>query len=115
MLSDIIERLNYRYRLWRAERFSDKVGAGVPPPIPASPKNEPVLQIVLRHVFALLGGIIVLTGLGRIVGSFVPSARFGIGVTVIVLVCFWCVIGLTSLASEWITKRSASRDENKRI
>ncbi len=71
--------------------------------------------MLLRHVFALVGGIIVFTGLGRIVGSFIPSARFGIGVTVIVIVCFWSVAGLTSLASEWITKRSESRDKNKRI
>jgi hypothetical protein len=69
--------------------------------------------MVFRHIWTLLGGVIILTGIGRIAMQVVPTARFGIAVAVIVLASIWFIVGLTTLASEWITKRSDSDGDHK--
>jgi hypothetical protein len=113
MLRDLAERLNYRYQLWLAERLGDRRGAGEP--VLPRDGTEPASRMVLRHIFVLLCGIFILTGIGRIAGGLFPSASHGIALAVVVLAVFWCIVGLTTLASESISKRENRNDHNDRI
>ncbi len=71
--------------------------------------------MVLRHIWVLLCGILFLTLIGHTAVSFVPSARFGIGVAVVILASFWCIAGLVTVVSELITRRDDNENEHKRI
>lgn len=89
------------------------MGAGIPPVL-ISPKNEPALRMVLRILWVLVGGLILLAGLGRIASDVFPTARQGVAIIVIVLASIWFAAGLFMMAGEWLSKRS-ERDNNDKI
>ena len=112
MMRDLIERFGYRYRLWIAERMGDKVGAGMPP-VPITTKNESALRMILRLLWVVVGGLVLLAGLGHILSDVFPAARRGIAI-VVVLAGIWCVAGLFVIAGEGLAKRS-ERDNHDKI
>ena len=77
MLRDLLERFAYRYQLWVGETQGDKVGAGEPVP-EISPKSECAWRMVMRFVWGIVGGLILLFTLGRIAAQKFPSFISGI-------------------------------------
>src|SRR5687768_12289362 len=114
MLRDVLERLNYRYRSWLTERLGDKVGAGESP-LPPVDRKQSVSRMVLRHVWVLFFGMFIITLVGRAAASFVPSARFGIGVGVVIVAIFWFLVGVVTVTSELISRRQGSDNDDKSI
>jgi len=99
MIRDIIERFGYRFELWRREQREEHFGTPrTGPPDYVShytDRNRTVLlaestsRSVGRSVWIYFGIIIVLTQLCRIVGGLFPSTRFGLAISLLVLVSFW--------------------------
>ena len=114
MLRDLIDRFAYRYRLWAGETRGDKVGAGETPP-ELSPKNEPVWQLIIRFVWVIAGGLILLAALYRFAMRTFPSFSDGTPMIFIFLAVVWCGVGLFLMGGELLTKYSKSDDDDKSI
>jgi hypothetical protein len=114
MMRDLIERFGYRYRLWVAEKRGERLGAGSTSETLIYREDEAVPKMVIRHIGALLGGILVLTGVGRTIVIHAPKAAFAVFVVVVVLVSLWIILGVFTLIGEWSAKkaRSVDRDQN---
>jgi TRAP-type C4-dicarboxylate transport system permease small subunit len=114
MLRDLLDRLAYRYQLWRGESQGDKVGAGETPP-EVSPKNESAWQLVIRLLWVIAGGLILLAWLYRFAMRTFPSFSDGIPMIFIFLAVVWCGVGLFIMGGELLTKYSKSDDDDKSI
>jgi hypothetical protein len=89
MVRDLLERFAYRYQLWVGETQGGKVGAGEAPP-EISPKRERWWRMVVRFLWGMIGGLILLVTLGCIAGQKFPSFNDGIRMIVIYLAIIWC-------------------------
>src|SRR6266404_1853776 len=105
MLRDLLDRLAYRYRLWSAESRSGNVGAGTAPP-EISPKSEPAWRMILRFVWVIAGGLMLLATLYRLALRALPSLSDDIPMIFIFLAVIWCGVGLFMMAGELLTKWS---------
>jgi len=114
MIREIVERFNYRYRLWLAENRAGKLGAGEDPSSTLR-ADATAPHLVIRHIFVLLCGLIIITGLGRLMMRILPEARSDISIGVIVVAAFWCIVGLVTLASQLISRKAAAGDSTKII
>ena len=114
MLSDLIERFSYRYRLWKGETQGDKLGAGEKAP-EVSPKDEPAWRLIIRLLKIIAGGLIFLGILYRFAMRTFPSLSNGIPVIFIFLAVIWCGVGLFMTGGELLTKYSKSDDDDKSI
>jgi hypothetical protein len=84
MMRDIIERFSYRFRLWHRERREDLFGSARLSDVKIYSKSESVPKMVVRHLSVYFGGIIIATGIGRIIVGF----AFPIFVILAVLLLF---------------------------
>ncbi len=114
MLRDLLDRLAYRYRLWSAESRSDNLGAGTAPP-EISPKSEPAWRMIIRFLWMIAGGLILLAALYRFAMRTFPSLSDGIPMIFIFLAVVWCGVGLFMVGGELLTKYSKSDDDDKSI
>ena len=105
MLRELVERFGYRYRQWTAEKFGDKVGAGEPLPV-ISPKTESSWAMVLRFLWRMVWGLVLISALGRIAAANFPTAREPIGTGIIALAIIWIAVGLFIMAGEFLAKQS---------
>ena len=114
MLRDLVDRFAYRYRLWIAETQGDKVGAGMPPP-EVSPKDEPVWRMIVRFLWVIVAGLMVLGALYRFALRNFPSLNDGLPMIFIFVAVIWCGAGLFMMGGELLTKYSnRHRDETRR-
>ena len=102
MIRDLVERFRYRFQLWRRAQRDDWVG---PPhsevtyePDYVSEYSDPsrivmlkesAIRFVGRSAQAYFGVIIIVSWICLLLGRFIPSARFGLGVAFLVFVVFW--------------------------
>jgi|ERR1022692_1522350 hypothetical protein len=112
MLRELLDRFAYRYRLWVGETQGDKVGAGIAPP-EISPKNEPAWRMVLRFLWMIAGGLMLLAALYRLAMRTFPSLSDGIPMIFIFLAVIWCAVGLFMIGGELLTKYNKSDDDEK--
>jgi uncharacterized membrane protein YcjF (UPF0283 family) len=111
MMRDLIERFSYRFHLWLREQRGDFRGAdGTRPIAQIYRKDESIPQMVIRHVGVLFGGVIVLTGIGRIIDTFAPKAAFAVFVVLVVLIPFWIFAGVAAAIGEWSAKKQQTAD-----
>lgn len=111
MIRDLIERFTYRFQLWTRERKGEHLGAGDTRSLTAIyRRDESIPQMVIRHIGVLLGGIIVLTGVGRIIDTFAPKAAFVVFVALIILIPFWILAGVVVLIVEWSAKKAQAAE-----
>src|ERR1051325_7027377 len=103
MLRELLDRFAYRYQLWVGQTQGDKVGAGEPLP-EISPKRESASRMVVRFIWGIIAGLILLVTLGRIGIQKFPSSSTGIRMTVIYLALIWCGVGLFLIAGQLLTK-----------
>jgi uncharacterized membrane protein (DUF485 family) len=101
MMSELIERFRYRFQLWRREERDDYFGASTAPPEEEdyvsyyTARNRVVLlkesavRLVGRSVQAYFGIIIIVSWICWVLGRFIPSIRFGLGVGFLVFVGIW--------------------------
>jgi hypothetical protein len=114
MLRELLDRFAYRYRLWLGESQGDKVGAGIAPP-EISPKSEPAWRLILRILWMLVCGLVLLAWLGRTAAHAFPDLSDGITMIAIFLAIIWCGVALFMLAGELLTKRTESDGDGKSI
>jgi hypothetical protein len=106
MIRDLFERFTYRFQLWTRERQEEHLGAGDTRSLARIyRKDESIPQMVFRHVIALVGGVIVFTGVGRIIETFAPKAAFVVFVVLMILIPFWVLAGVVALIGEWSAKK----------
>jgi uncharacterized membrane protein YcjF (UPF0283 family) len=111
MMRDLVERFSYRFHLWLREQRGDFRNADSTRPIAQIyRKDESIPQMVIRHVGVLLGGIIILTGIARIIDVFAPKAAFAVFVVLVILIPFWVFAGVASLIGEWSAKKQRAPD-----
>ncbi len=111
MMRDLIERFSYRFHLWLREQRGDFRGAdGTRAIAQIYRKDEPIPQMVIRHIGVLFGGIIVLTGIGRIIDIFAPKAAFAVFIVLAILIPFWVFAGVAALIGEWSAKKQQASD-----
>jgi hypothetical protein len=73
MMRDLVERFRYRLQLWFREQRGDfRCADGSRPQIPIS--RESIPQMIISSIGVWMCGIIILTGTGRIIATFVPAA-----------------------------------------
>jgi hypothetical protein len=134
MMRELIERFRYRFQLWWREEREDFAGAlhfdapmadwreGAAGETVAR-WNDPKLREVIREsrsrfIFRGVGlylvGIIGLSGARRLVGTFVPRARFAVSVAFIVLLCLWTLFMLAG-AVDLVRARKRYREKSGRI
>ena len=124
-MSELVERFRYRFRLWWREQREDFVGAPdeyaneFAATDTAARWNDPKLREVIREstsrfVFRGIGlylfGIIILSGAARLIGIFLPRARFTVSVAFIVLLCLWTLFMLAGVVD---LVRARKRYRNK--
>ncbi len=114
MLRDLIDRFAYRYQLWARESRGDKIGAGEKPP-EVSPRDEPAWRMIIRLLWVIAGGLLLLAALYRFAMRTFPSLRDGIPMIFIFLAVVWCGVGLFLIGGELLTKYSKGGDDDKRI
>jgi len=115
MLRELLDRFAYRYQLWVGQTQGDKVGAGEPLP-EISPKRESASRMVVRFIWGIIAGLILLVTLGRIGIQKFPSSSTGIRMTVIYLALIWCGVGLFLIAGQLLTKwKEKHPDDDERI
>jgi hypothetical protein len=111
MMRDLIDRFSYRFQLWSRQQKEEYIGAGTTQPVARIyRKDESIPQMVIRHIGVLLGGIIVLTGVGRIIDAFAPKTGLVVFVALIVLIPFWVLAGVAALIGEWSAKKQQAAD-----
>jgi len=109
-MSELIERFQYRFQLWWRERYDDYIGSlGTrlselreywrESPVYDNPKYEVLLsestpRFIIREVSLWVVVALILSTLGFWIDRFVPSARFAVGVTFIVLIGLSTVLSL---------------------
>jgi hypothetical protein len=106
MMRDIIERFSYRFQLWHRERREDLFGSARLPDVKIYSKSESVPKMVVRHLSVYFGGIIIATGIGRIIVGFAPAAAFPIFVILAVLLLFWTLAGVRTFIGELKAEKS---------
>ena len=114
MLRALLDRFAYRYQLWSGETQGDKVGAGEAPP-EASPRDEPVWQLIFRFLQIIAVGLIFLGVLYRFAMRMIPSLSDGIPMIFIFLAAVWGGVGLFITGGELLKKYSKSDDDDKNI
>ena len=114
MLRELVERFGYRYRQWTAEKFGDKVGAGEPLPV-ISPKTESSWAMVLRFLWRMVWGLVLISAVGRIAAAKFPTARDAIATGAVALAIIWVGVGLFIMAGEFLGKQSDRDSDGKSI
>src|SRR5262249_39464135 len=114
MLRDIIDRFAYRYRLWFNETEGDKLGAGEAPP-ELSQRGEPPWKTIVRFLWVIAGGLILLAALYRLAMRTLPRLSDGIPAIFIFLAVIWCSVGLFLMGGELPTRYSRSDNEDGSI
>ncbi|HEY2569346.1 MAG TPA: hypothetical protein VGI25_08505, partial [Candidatus Udaeobacter sp.] len=74
--------------------------------------DESMPQMVVRYIGVLLGGIIILTGIGRLIVIYAPKAAFTVLVVLAVLVCVWIAAGVATLMGEWSAKKAQGAQDH---
>ena len=104
-MRDVIERFQYRFELWRREWREDLFGA----PRPESPQEvdyvshfadpkhsilltEPTLRSVGRSGVTYFGVIAIAAQILAVIASFIPLARFTLGIVFLVFVGIWSLV-----------------------
>jgi uncharacterized membrane protein (DUF485 family) len=120
MMSELIERLRYRFQLWWREQREDWIGPQgthlIPEdyrqprqPNPAFEelvrRREPIWSPVIRSIGVYFGIIIILAQIGRLIGAFLPTARFAVFVVFVVLACVWTLMSLTFTVNLYRAKK----------
>ena len=65
-------------------------------------------QMVIRHIGVLVGGIIVLTGVGRVIDTIAPKAALVVFMALMILILFWVLAGVPALIGECSAKKRHS-------
>jgi hypothetical protein len=105
MLRELLDRFAYRYRLWSDETQGGKVGAGVPLP-EISPGNEPAWRMIVRFLWVIAVGLLLLAALYRLAMRTFPSVSDGIPMIFLFLAIIWCAVGLFMMGGELLRKYS---------
>jgi hypothetical protein len=117
MMSEIIERFRYRFQLWRREQREDwrsPPGTHLLPDTeddPDSPigklarRPESISTMLIRSIGVYFCIIIILAQIGRLIGTFVPAARFAIFVVFAALACLWTLMSVTFTVSLYRAKK----------
>ena len=133
-MRELVERLRYRFQLWwREERedFADALHFDAPidgwredaarktvarwnDPKLREVIREPTSRFIFRGVGLYLVGIIALSGIGRIIATFLPPARFAVSVSFIALLCLWTLFMLAG-AVDLARARKRYRSKSGRI
>jgi hypothetical protein len=121
MIRDLIERFRYRFELWRRERREDLFGTprSQPPeerdytsyysdPKRAVLVTESTVRSIGRFVWVYFGVIIIMAQICVVIDRWMPSARFAVGVTFLVLVSVW-TLGAISVHIDIYKARKAYR------
>jgi len=108
MMSEFIERLRYRFQLWRREQREDYFGtASSEPPEErdyvshySDPKRavllkESTIRSIGRSVGVFFGMIIIAAQICLVVGRFFPSARFTLAVVCLVFIGLWTLVSIS--------------------
>jgi hypothetical protein len=104
MMNEVIERFRYRLQLWWRDQREDL--SWLPGPHQAGlhdsskgndPKYEVVIaestpRFIIRGVGVYFGVIIIFSGIGRLIDTFVPAARFVVFVAFVAFVCLWTLM-----------------------
>jgi hypothetical protein len=107
MTRELIERLKYRFRLWRQEQREDIWGAkGVTPVVQVYRQNESISRMVLRYGGVYLTGVGILSGVGRLIDIFIPTTRSIVFVLFVTLLCVWTCGAILSFVRAWKAKRA---------
>jgi len=116
-MSNFIERFRYRFQLWRREQREDwwsPPGTHLLPDAeddPASPigklarRPESISTMLIRSIGVYFCIIIILAQIGRLIGTFVPAARFAVFVVFAVLACLWTLMSFTFTISLYRAKK----------
>ena len=119
MMRDVLERFGYRFQIWRREQREDWIGppdthlpnfreymheasATARPRINwEDPKFKVMLtestpNFVVREVSVYFGIVIILSAVGRLIDTFIPTAHFVVFVAFVVLVCVWTLVSIRS-------------------
>ena len=110
-MRELIDRLRYRFVLWRRERREDLFGAPGGDPYEEArdtshyhdPRNVAIItestpRFVVRFAIVLFGGIAILAVIDCLVAVLWPPARHAADIIVVVLVAVWTIgIGFTML------------------
>ncbi len=110
MKSELIERFRYRFELWRREQREDLYGSPEGPIVEIHDKKESVAQMLFRYAGAYFTIFIILSGLSRLVGRYLPATRFAITIVVICIASFLGLGFLIAFLREWKAKRKAGAD-----
>jgi len=77
-----------------------------------SPKNERAWQLIIRFLWVIAGGLILLVALYRFAMRTFPSFSDCIPMIVISLSVVWCGVGLFIMGAELHTKYTKSHDDD---
>jgi hypothetical protein len=119
MVNDVLERFKYRFQLWRREQREDWIG----PPgthLPnlsdyANPESahkwddpkykvlltESTLKCLIRGVGVYFCIIIIAAQICRLIGVFIPIARFAMFLVFVVFFCLWTLVSVFGEISVW--------------
>jgi hypothetical protein len=98
MMSGVIERFRYRFQLWLTEQregsfwrpsTSAEASSRFDDPKYHAMLTESTVRSIGRSILVYFGIIIIGTQVVRIIGSFIPSARFGVAIALAIFVALW--------------------------
>ncbi|HEY2710877.1 MAG TPA: hypothetical protein VGI60_00040 [Chthoniobacterales bacterium] len=132
-MNDLFERFRYRFQLSRRTQAEDYLGSSEVEPLPESetdyvsfysgPKSiirlkESTIRSVGRIVQVYFGIIIIVSWICSLLVRSIPSARFAIGVSWLVLVAFWTLAMILdtvqlSRARKQYRERLAAKSSNQ--
>jgi hypothetical protein len=104
MIHDVIERVRYRFELWRRERREDSFWRHAPElsrdrlsffldhPKRAELLTESTLKSVGRLAGTYFGIIVLASQICLLIAIFIPSARFALGVIFLLFTGLWTVV-----------------------
>ena len=121
-MSDVVERLRYRFQLWRRSQREDWVGPPgthlpdlrdyIPPDSPGAltARKESVATILFRGVFRYALVVFVLREAARLLTRWAPNWRSDIGTLLVVLVCLWTIVVVFCVAVQLKVKKMYTAD-----
>jgi len=132
MMSELSDRLRYRFQLWWREQRDDLVdgpdeyaaaAASARRKAASARWNDPKLRAVVtestpkfivRGIGLYLSGIIILLVLSQFIDRLIPAARSAVFVTFIVLACLWTLFMLSG-AIDLVRARRRYREEHREV
>lgn len=102
-MSDVIERFRYRFQLWRREQregsfwrpsTSAEASSRFDDPKYRAMVTESGVRFVGRSITVYFGIIIIATQVCRMLGAFIPSARSGVAIGLLVFVVLWTLMSV---------------------